>query len=383
MQIQGGRVFGADGIFREEAVYIAGDRLAFPDEHTDNTVLSAGGCYVVPGFIDIHIHGADGFDVCDGRPDSLAGMARFLARHGVTSFLGATMSVGEEALCQAAGAVAAYRQQPAAEGATLWGVNMEGPFFAEGKKGAQSAAYLRLPDETLFRRVYDCAGGAVRLLDIAPELPGALPLIAAASKICRVSLAHTTCSYDTAAAAFHAGASHVTHLFNAMPSFHHREPGLIGAAVDFAAFVELIGDGIHVHPAAVRSAFRLFSDDRLCLISDAMRACGLPDGAYMLGGQAVQVSEGRARLEDGSQAGSVTDLSEIVRRVVGFGVPLSAVLKAATIHPARAAGIDRETGSLEPGKRADILLLDEALRLRMVMIGGRIIWQEADRVLSG
>ncbi len=369
MRIIGGRVFGPDGQFREKTVYIADGRLA---EVADGPVMDAAGCYVVPGFVDIHIHGAAGWDVCDGQVEALSGMARYLAGRGVTAFLGATMAADEDTLCRAAKAAAIFRRLPG-EGAVLWGLNMEGPFFAEGKKGAQDATCLRLPDKALFHRVNDQADGTVRLLALAPELPGALPLITAASADCRVSLAHTDCDYDTAVAAFRAGARHVTHLFNAMPPFHHREPGLIGAAVEHATSVELIGDGIHVHPAAVRIAFQLFADGRLCLISDAMRACGLPDGDYTLGGLPVRVSAGRAVGADGTLAGSVTDLAEGFRRVVGFGVPLSDALRAVTINPARAIGIDGETGSLEPGKRADLLLLDETLHPRLVMVGGRVI----------
>ena len=190
-----------------------------------------------------------------------------------------------------------------------------------------------------------------------------MDFIRQASQLCTVSLAHTTADYDTAMNAFENGAKHVTHLFNGMPPFHHRRPGVVGAAADTGVFVELISDGHHIHPSMVRSVFRLFGDDKVCLISDAMRACGMPEGRYDLGGQVVTVNYGAARIDSGSLAGSVTVLTDCFRKAVQFGVPLECALKAATINPATSAGLDHLLGSLAVGKRADILILNKDLSL--------------------
>ena len=226
------------------------------------------------------------------------------------------------------------------------------------------------PEIEMFDRLYELSGGAIKLIDVAPELPGAVPFIERASKKCVVSIAHTTANYDQAKAAFAAGASHVTHLFNAMPPFNHRDPGVVGAASDDAAHVEMISDGIHLHPAVVRSVFRWFGAERVCLISDSMRAAGMPNGVYSLGGQTVYMTDGKATLEDGTIAGSATCLAECFRRAVSFGVPLDAALRAATINPAQAVGLFDELGSITAGKRADVLVLDETLHPEKIFIGG-------------
>ena len=255
-------------------------------------------------------------------------------------------------------------------GAVLRGINMEGPFFNKAKKGAQAEKYIVDPEIEMFDRLYELSGDAIKLIDVAPELPGAVPFIERASKKCVVSIAHTTANYDQAKAAFAAGASHVTHLFNAMPPFNHRDPGVVGAASDDAAHVEMISDGIHLHPAVVRSVFRWFGAERVCLISDSMRAAGMPNGVYSLGGQTVYMTDGKATLEDGTIAGSATCLAECFRRAVSFGVPLDAALRAATINPAQAVGLFDELGSITAGKRADILVLDETLHPEKIFIGG-------------
>ena len=208
---------------------------------------------------------------------------------------------------------------------------------------------------------------------VAPETQGGLDFVEAASRVCSVSLAHSCSDYDTARQAFARGANHVTHVFNGMPAFHHRDPGIVGAAVGTGAYVELICDGVHVHPAVVRSVFQLFGGDRVCLISDAMRACGMPDGQYDLGGQEVTVANGCATIATGSLAGSITPLSQCFRRTVQFGIPLEDALKAATINPARSVGLGDTVGSLTPGKRADVLVLDRALNVRHIVFGGQQI----------
>ena len=254
----------------------------------------------------------------------------------------------------------------------LRGVNMEGPFFNKSKKGAQAEKYIVDPDFDMFKRLYDLTGGNIRLVDVAPELPGAVEFIRKASQLCTVSIAHTSATYDEAKEAFANGATHTTHLFNAMPAFTHRAPGVVGAASDYAAHVEMISDGIHLHPAVVRAVFSLFGADRVCLISDSMRAAGMPNGEYSLGGQKVFMTDGKATLEDGTIAGSATCLPECFRRAVSFGVPVETALKAATINPAKAVGLFDEVGSVTAGKRADVLVMDKGtLQPEVIFIGGK------------
>ncbi len=375
MILQNGSIFTALGRFMQADVRIEGGRIA---EVAPAGSLSGGeavdvsGKYVTPGFVDIHIHGAAGEDFCDsvdGDPKHVKAMQKYLGSQGVTSFLGTTMAFSEEIL---GGIFSTVRPLLGAEGegAVLRGVNMEGPFFNKSKKGAQAEKYIINPDWEMFRRLYEASGGSIRLLDVAPELPGAMEFIQKAAKLCTVSIAHTSATYEQAKDAFAHGASHTTHLFNAMPAFTHRAPGVVGAAADDAAHVEMICDGIHLHPAVVRAVFALFGAERVCLISDSMRACGMPNGVYTLGGQTVYMTDGRATLEDGTIAGSATCLAECFRRAVKFGVLLESALRAATINPAQAAGLFDELGSVTAGKRADLLVLGRELMPEKVFIGG-------------
>lgn len=334
--------------------------------------IDAGGLYVLPGFVDIHTHGAAGHDFSDADAGGIETMLGWYGDIGVTSVLATTMSYSEAILSNIIKVSLPYFDR-IGYGAVLWGVNMEGPFLSPQKCGAQNPAYIIPPDGVMFERLYTLAKGNIRLVDLAPELPGALDFIARASRQCAVSLAHSEADYDTARAAFEAGASHVTHLFNAMPPFTHRQPGLIGAAGDCARFVEVISDGLHLHPAVVRAVFHWFGPGRVCLVSDSMRATGLPNGSYDLGGQDVTVRDGKATLADdpGAIAGSVVPLPEMVRRAIRFGVPMEEAVGAATLNCAKAAGIEGEVGSIAPGKRADFLLWDRDLHTVDVLIGGQ------------
>ena len=255
--------------------------------------------------------------------------------------------------------------------ARVMGIHMEGPFFSEKKKGAQNAAYLQLPDYDRFRGLYDGCGGLVRIVDVAPELEGAEAFTARAKELCTVSVAHTDAGYEDAKAVFAAGARHLTHLYNAMPPIHHRKPGVIGAASEREdVTAELICDGMHVHPSMVRMAFRLFPG-RVCLISDSLRCCGMPDGEYELGGQQVFLSGGVARLADGTIAGAASDLYADMRNAVAFGIPREEAILASTIRPAREIGRADEIGSIEQGKLADFVVCKEDLSPQSVYIGGK------------
>lgn len=371
--IKNAKVFAGDR-FSEDTVVIEGDRIAqLGKVEADGEIIDAKGAYIVPGFIDIHIHGAGGHDFCDGTAEAFNSIGTYLASRGVTGFLGTSMAYTEELLGEIFTAAREYMAEQSGEVSVMHGINMEGPFFSKKKKGAQSEKYLFDPDYSMFGRLNELSGRAVKLVDLAPELPGAMDFIEKASETTVVSLAHTEADYDTAMEAYRRGASHLTHLFNAMPPLNHRNPGVIGAAADAAEAAELICDGIHVHPAAVRAAFKLFGRERICLISDAMRACGMPDGEYELGGQPVFVSEGKAILSDGTIAGSSTVLSECVRRAISFGIPPEDAIYCATVTPAKRVGLWGDLGSIEPGKYADIVFLDDEYTVSKIMLRGKIV----------
>lgn len=376
MIIKNGQVFNSNGRFIPADVELAGDRIVKVAPagtlHGDEE-LDAAGKYVTPGFVDIHIHGAAGSDFCDGMDGSdkyVRAMQKYLGSQGVTSFLGTTMAFSEEILDRIFDTARPIFGQEG-YGAVLRGVNMEGPFFNKAKKGAQAEEYIIDPDWEMFQRLWERSGHNIRLVDVAPELPGALEFAQKASKLCTVSIAHTCATYEEATAAFANGFTHTTHLFNAMPAFTHRAPGVVGAASDFAEHIEMICDGIHLNPSVVRAVFNMFGSDRVCIISDAMQACGMPNGEYSLGGQKVFMTDGLATLADGTIAGSATCQAEGFRRAVKFGVPLESALKAATINPAKAAGLFDEVGSIAVGKRADVLVLGADLHPEHIFIGGK------------
>ena len=376
MIIKNGQVFNSNGRFIPADVELEGDRIvkvAPAGTLHGEEELDAAGKYVTPGFVDIHIHGAAGSDFCDGMDGSdkyVRAMQKYLGSQGVTSFLGTTMAFSEEILNRIFDtALPIFGQE--GYGAVLRGVNMEGPFFNKAKKGAQAEEYIIDPDWEMFQRLWERSGHNIRLVDVAPELPGALEFAQKASKLCTVSVAHTCATYEEATAGYANGFTHTTHLFNAMPAFTHRAPGVVGAASDYAEHVEMICDGIHLNPSVVRAVFNMFGPDRVCIISDAMQACGMPNGEYSLGGQKVFMTDGLATLADGTIAGSATCQAEGFRRAVKFGVPLETALKAATINPAKAAGLYDEVGSIAVGKRADVLVLGADLHPEHIFIGGK------------
>ena len=338
-----------------------------PRKEEDLAVDCAGSYTVVPGFVDVHIHGCAGADTCDATREALEAMAAFLLAHGVTSFCPTTMTTSRETIQAALLAAKDMMDHPMEGGARVVGVNMEGPFIAKERKGAQKEEDILPPDFPLFQRFYEESGGIVRLVDVAPEQPGGLDFVEKASQLCTVSIAHTTADYDQAKAAFDKGVTHATHLFNAMSGLHHRKPGVVGAVFDDSRVRgELICDGFHIHPAVLRAAFRLLGD-RALIVSDSMRANGMPEGeAFDLGGQMVTVHQGKALLPDGTIAGSVTNLHQEIKNLVSFGVPFEQAVKAATLLPARAIGLDEEIGSIAPGKRADLVVLDENLDIAAV-----------------
>lgn len=334
--------------------------------HIAGEGLDAKGLYLVPGFIDIHTHGAMGADFCDASRDALETLSLFYASRGVTSYCATTISYDEATLERVMRVIAGF----SGSGARCIGINMEGPFLNPEKKGAHVLEHLIPPDFGMFLRLYNASSESITFVEVAPEIDEGFDFIKKASGMCRVSLAHTTASYDTAMRAFSAGADHVTHLFNAMSAYHQFDPGVIGAAADSGAYVEVICDGIHIHPSVIRSIFRMFPKDRICLISDSMRGAGMPDGDYSLGGLHVIIKNRKAALENGTIAGSTISVADAVRNAISFGIDPEYAIAAATINPARSAGIDSTVGSIEPGKKADLLLLDEAFNVKNVYISG-------------
>lgn len=376
MRYENGWIF-ADGRFVRGGFSVENGRFAHVLEDVPGPAEDLDGALVIPGLVDIHVHGCAGADFSDGDYAGLVRMARYLARRGVTSFAPASMTLPYDALDKAFHAAARLRREGLADGARLMGIQMEGPFLSREKRGSQNPAYLRLPDWDRFLRLYDAAEGLLRIVDVAPELPGAVEFTRRASEKCRVSVAHTAAGYDQATAAFDAGATHLTHLFNAMSGIHHRHPGPIGAASEREnVTAELICDGIHVHPSAVRMAFRLFPG-RICLISDALRCCGMADGSYSLGGQEILLTGGVARLTGGAIAGSAADLYQCMRRAVSFGIPREQAVWAATALPARVIGRESETGVIADGRAADFVICGGELEPEAVYLGGKRLEQSA------
>lgn len=367
-------------IFTEEGVFTHGSFRVADGKFTEvlSTVPAEDGVdlegqYVIPGLIDVHNHGNSGADFSDGDYEGLVKMAQYLAKNGVTSFAPASMTLPYEVLEKAfATALRLTEEQP--EGcARLMGIQMEGPFFSEKKKGAQNGAYLKDPDFEAFKKLYEGCNGLVRIADVAPELPGAVEFTREASKLCTVSIAHTDANYEEADAVLAAGATHLTHLYNAMPPIHHRKPGVIGAGSERENVIaELICDGEHVHPSSVRMAFKLFPG-RICLVSDALRCCGMPNGQYELGGQEVFLEGNVARLADGTIAGSATNLYDCMCKAVEFGISKEQAILSSTIIPARQLGRGEEIGSIAPGKLADFVVCTADLEKTAVYLGGKAL----------
>ncbi len=375
MIIKNASVYTEDGIFLQKDIYVEGDCFVDAKEKvSDAQEFDASGCYAIPGLTDIHFHGCMGHDFCDGTRTAVDAMAAYEATVGVTNIVPATMTLSEEMLFDICQTAKAYKEEGThKKRARFHGINMEGPFVSFAKKGAQNGDYIHKPDLAMFDRLQEASGNCVKLLAIAPEEEGAMELIKKRHKETVFSVAHTCADYDRAAEAFEKGATHVTHLYNAMNPYTHRAPGPIGAAADKEYVeVELICDGVHIHPATVRTTFKIFGDRRIILISDSMRATGLSDGDYTLGGQAVKVTGNLATLLDGTIAGSVTNLLDCMRTaVLEMGIPLESAVRCAAVNPAKCVGIYEKHGSISAGKKADVVLLKkDGLTLQQVIMDG-------------
>ena len=366
MIIKRGKVFQEDGNFLEQTLYVNDHRLVDKAEYQDDgEVIDAEGLLVLPGLVDIHSHGAAGEDFSDGNPEGLKKILQYEKRCGITSYCPTSMTFPKERLRQIFASIKGAQTE---DGATVVGINMEGPFLDPAKKGAHVEKWIAAPDVAFVRELNQDADGLVRLVTLAPNMDGAEEFIKEMHEEVCISLGHTAADYDCASRAMKLGAHHVTHLYNAMQPFGHRAPGLIGAAMDDPeCMVELICDGYHIHPSAIRAAFRMFGPERVILISDSMRATGMENGTYELGGQEVTVQDRKAVLKDGTLAGSATNLYGCMCKAVEFGIPLEQAIMAATANPARSIGIFDHVGSIRIGKQADLLLVSENLELKRVI----------------
>lgn len=368
MIFQNAAVF-LEGRFQKTSLKVENGRIAaVGDALMDEEVLDCSGMLLLPGLVEIHSHGCVGEDFSTSDEKGVEKMRRYYLQHGITSVLATTMTE-EPALYRRAMKTIRRAMETPSDGCRLLGINMEGPFLSPKKKGAHDEQYLQNPSAAYLEELDALSGGAIRLVDLAPDLPGGMELIRAYAGKKVLSVAHTPCGYETACEAFAAGAHHVTHLFNAMEDPKHREPGIVGAVADHAVFAEFICDGIHNHPAIIRMMFRL-CPEKLVLISDSMSACGMPEGQYVLGGLEVTMKNGRATLKDGTIAGSAVNVFTCMRRVVSFGVPLEQAVQAATATPAKSLGMEREVGVLQPGALADLVLTTPDLDLQAVYLGG-------------
>ena len=338
-------------------------------------VIDGKGSYAIPGLIDLHFHGCKGDDFCDGKKDALGRIAEYEASVGVTAIAPATMTLPVEELEHILQVAAEYKKETRdCHKADLLGINMEGPFISHVKKGAQDEKNILPCNVEICDRFLKASEGLVKFIGVAPEeSSNAIEFIKEVSSRVNVSLAHTNADYETAMAACKAGVNHAVHLYNAMPAFSHRAPGVVGAVFDSTdVMAEIICDGIHIHPSIVRATFQMMGADRMILISDSMRATGMPDGQYTLGGLDVKVVGRLATLvSDGAIAGSATNLMDCMRTVVKkMGIPLETAVACATINPAKSLGVEEEYGSIEKGKKADIVLLDSDLELTAVIKDG-------------
>lgn len=366
MIIKSGKVFQEDGSFLEQTLYVNDHRLVDKAEYQDDgEIIDAEGLLVLPGLVDIHSHGAAGEDFSDGDPEGLKKILRYERSCGITSYCPTSMTFPKERLRQIFASIKGAQTE---EGAKVVGINMEGPFLDPAKKGAHVEKWIAAPDAAFVRELNQDADGLVRLVTLAPNMDGAEEFIKEMHEEVCISLGHTAADYDCASRAMKLGAHHVTHLYNAMQPFGHRAPGLIGAAMDDPeCMVEMICDGYHIHPSAIRAAFRLFGPERVILISDSMRATGMENGTYELGGQEVTVKDRKAVLKDGTLAGSATNLYGCMCKAVEFGIPLEQAIMAATANPARSIGIFDCVGSIRIGKQADLLLVSENFELKRVI----------------
>ena len=346
---------------------MAKEPAGLPD-FSDADLVDAGGNYVLPGLVDIHSHGAVGHDFCDEDVKGLKEILAYEKSVGVTSYCPTSMTFPEEKLSRVFAQIPEVMEEEDSRYARVLGINMEGPFISPAKVGAQNPDYVMKADVDMFRRLDHNCGNAIRLVTLAPEVEGNMDFIRELKDEVHISIGHTAAGYDTASEAFALGADHVTHLFNAMPAFAHRDPGVVGATADHQrVYAEVICDLIHIHPSMIRAIFSFLGEERMVLISDSMEATGMEDGVYQLGGQKVKKEGAYARLLDGTIAGSVTCLFDGFRNAVKAGIPLESAICLVTMNPAKSIGMEDQVGVIAEGNYADLILVDQDLNLIQVL----------------
>lgn len=346
----------------------------------ETEVIDAGNGFVVPGFIDIHVHGGGGSDIMDGKYEAVKQVATAHSRFGTTAFLPTTMTMSKDKIIGSLKSIheAFIKGTGAAE---ILGVHLEGPYISSEKKGAQKEKDIKKASIEEFLEFNQASGNLIRIVTIAPEKPGAIDLIRWLHKNGIIaSVGHSNATYRQVQEGIKAGLTHVTHTFNAMRGFEHREPGVVGAALSSPKLIlEMIADGIHLHPVAMKILIKIKEIGKIVLITDAMRAASKPEGTYNLGGQEVTVVKGQARLKDGALAGSVLTMDKAVCNMVDkVGVSLTEAIQMATASPARCLGVESKKGSLEPGKDADIVILNKKLKVELTMVKGKIVYKREE-----
>ncbi|MCR4424907.1 MAG: N-acetylglucosamine-6-phosphate deacetylase [Firmicutes bacterium] len=381
--ISSGRVVTPHVIFDPGSILIQGTRIhkVGPDSilrgQQAHTVIDASGCTVVPGFIDLHVHGGGGADAMDASPEAIAQMGEFHVKHGTTGFVPTVMSSPKEEMLAATRAIARASWTSWENSAQVLGVNLEGPFLSLERKGAQPPEGIQAPDRGTLQSLLEAGQGLVRICSVAPEADGVLDLISLlASLNVVVAAGHSDATFVQMEAGVSRGLSHVTHTFNAMRGLHHREPGVVGAALVMDGLTcEVVADGLHVHPAMVSLLARVKGNMRTILITDAMRAAGLPDGEYDLAGQHVTVADGQARLDSGVLAGSTLTMGQAFRNMVNLvGVSVQDAACMASTAPAAVIGLSSRKGRLEAGMDGDVVVLDSELEVRNVIVAGRVVY---------
>lgn len=378
-----GRIVTNGREIKDGLVIVSGEAIEYAGSAGDykqvlpERVQQAGGGIICPGFVDMHMHGIAGADTMDGTPEALQTISRTLAGYGVTSFLATTMTAAYDELEKAIRNVVETSRR-GLDGAEVIGIHLEGPWINPRYKGAQQEEKITTPRLEDVRRLYELAEGMLRVVTIAPERAGALDAVRWLSERgVIVSAGHTGASFAEAQTAVESGVRHFTHCFNAMSGLHHREPGVVGAAMYHESLsTELIADGVHVHPAVMRILYRIKSAARLALVSDSMRAAALGQGVYELGGQEVHVTEKEAQLADGTLAGSILTLNRAVRNMVSLsGVPLAEAVAMASETPAAILGAGERKGKLQAGYDADLIVMGEDYQVRATYVRGRLVYQ--------
>lgn len=375
MKIENITLFTSKNQFEKGEIHIQDGKIS--SQSHDDLTIDGSDLYAIPGLIDLHFHGCMGYDFCDGTEEALENIAKHQVLKGITSICPATMTLPVEELVEILTVAANYKKRSNSE-AEFVGVNMEGPFISELKKGAQNSKYIIPIDEEIVDKFIDASNGLAKFIAVAPEKNDrTYEFIENVKNRINVTLAHTNASYDQATKAFESGANHVVHLYNAMPLHTHRDPNVVGALYDQEnVTAELICDLVHVHPSVVRTTFKILGSDRVILISDTMRAAGLDDGEYTLGGLDVTVTGNKAVLSGSDViAGSVTNLMDCMRIAIKeIGIPFETAVQAATVNPAKKLGIYDKCGSLDIGKNADIVILDKNLNIKYVLKHGEIVF---------